>query len=124
MMNEYIFYTPEGYTTAPNENVDVENCQLLGTARGKDKGEAIKNLLKDNPWIIEAGFDPSAFVSRQLVIEKKTYQVEIIETNSRVETVEAKSESEAITKVRVAYEKGQIVLTEENSYLDVNFNLV
>ena len=123
-MNEYIFYTPEGYTTAPNEKVDVENCQMLGTAKGKDECEAKENLLKEHPWIIEAGFDPSEFFARQLISERKTYQVEIIETNCRLETVEAESEAEAIIKVRAAYESGQIVLTEKNSYLDVNFNLV
>jgi len=34
-LNEYIIYTTEGYTTAPNENLEVENCQVLGHARGK-----------------------------------------------------------------------------------------
>ncbi len=66
-MNEYIFYTSEGHTTAPNESIAVENCQVLGTAKGKDKLEAKKNLLKENPWITEAGFIPSEFVGRQLV---------------------------------------------------------
>ena len=65
-MNEYIFYTPEGFTTAPNENVEVENCQVLGTAKGKDKVEAKENLLKENPWIIEADFTPIEFIVRQL----------------------------------------------------------
>ena len=65
-MNEYIFYTAEGYTMAPNENVNVENCQLLGTAMGNDEYEAKSNLLNDNPWIIEAGFSPSEIWNRQL----------------------------------------------------------
>ncbi len=68
MMNEYIFYTPEGFTQDPNGN-DIENCQLLGTANGKDEAEAKENLLKENPWIIEAGFAPSEFFVRQLVTE-------------------------------------------------------
>ena len=123
-MNEYIFYTAEGHTIAPNNNIDVENCQMLGTAKGKDVVDAKMRLLKENPWIIEAGFDPAEFFSRQLVVEKKIYQVEIMETNCRVETIEAKSEKEAITKVRAAYENGEIVLTEENSCIDVNFKLV
>ena len=33
-MNEYIIYTAEGYTIAPNENVEVENCQMLGCTYG------------------------------------------------------------------------------------------
>lgn len=65
-MNEYIIYTTEGYTTAPNEDVEVENCQMLGTAKGKDEREAKSNLLKENPWIIKAGFDPTEFMIRQL----------------------------------------------------------
>lgn len=35
-MNEYIIYTTEGHTIAPNENVEVENCQVLGCATGID----------------------------------------------------------------------------------------
>jgi len=29
-MNEYIFYTNEGYTESPIEDMAVENCQMLG----------------------------------------------------------------------------------------------
>jgi hypothetical protein len=64
-MNEYIFYTTEGFTQAPNGD-DIDNCQVLGIAQGKDNVEAEDNLLKDNPWIIEAGFDPSEFFVKQL----------------------------------------------------------
>ncbi len=70
-MNEYIFYTPEGHTIAPNENVGVENCQLLGTAKGKDVVEAKENLLKENPWIIEASFVPTKFIAKQLVSDEQ-----------------------------------------------------
>ena len=65
-MNEYIFYTPEGYTIAPNENVCVDNCQMIGTAKGKDEREARKNLLRENSWIIDAGFNPTEFMIRRL----------------------------------------------------------
>ena len=66
-MNEYIIYTIEGYTIAPNEDVGVENCQVLGCAHGSTPQEAKDNLLKDNPWIIEAGFAPAEFIVRQLM---------------------------------------------------------
>ena len=66
-MNEYIFYTTEGHTIAPNENVEVENCQVLGSAFGNNKDEAQENLLKDNPLIGEAGFNESEFIVRQLL---------------------------------------------------------
>lgn len=66
-MNEYIIYTTEGYTIAPNEDVEVENCQMLGCAYGNNAIEAQDNLLKDNPWIIEAGFHRSEFIIKQLL---------------------------------------------------------
>ena len=66
-MNEYIFYTTEGYTIAPNENVKVENCQLLGRACGNTMLEAKKKLMEDNPWIIEAGFHETKFIIKQLL---------------------------------------------------------
>lgn len=65
-MNEYIFYTTEGFTQDPNGN-DIENCQVLGCAFGNNPKEAEENLLKENPWIVEAGFSESEFIVRQLV---------------------------------------------------------
>ena len=41
---------------------------MLGTARGKNEREAKSNLLKENSWIIEAGFNPSEFMIRQLTV--------------------------------------------------------
>ena len=123
-MNEYIFYTTEGHTDAPNEAFEVENCQVLGRAFGKDEKEAQTNLLEENPWILKAGFSPSKFIIKQLTSKKKTYQVEIVETNSRVVTIEAESPQEAREKIRKNYMDGLIVLTDENSYVDVDFNLV
>ena len=67
-MNEYIIFTTEGHTIAPNENVEVENCQMLGEACGNNPDEAKDNLLKENPWIAEAGFRRSEFIVRQLVL--------------------------------------------------------
>ena len=68
-MNEYIFYTPEGYTTSPHGSMRVENCQMLGIAQGNNKYEAKCNFLKENPWIIEAGFNPTKIIIRQLAAE-------------------------------------------------------
>ncbi|MBR1551777.1 MAG: hypothetical protein IJ632_05590 [Muribaculaceae bacterium] len=65
-MNEYIIYTNEGYSIAPNEGVEVENCQVLGCAYGSNPVEAQENLLKDNHWITEAGFHRSEFIVKQL----------------------------------------------------------
>lgn len=64
-MTEYIFYTTEGFTQAP-DGEDIENCQLLGRAYGKDRKDALSNLLKDNPWIKERGFDPYEAICKEL----------------------------------------------------------
>lgn len=64
-MNEYIFYTPEGFTQGPDGN-DVENCQLVGSTFGEDADDALHHLLSDNPWIEEHHFDPCKFICRQL----------------------------------------------------------
>ncbi len=52
------------------------------------------------------------------------FQVEIFESNSRVETIEAETREEALSKVRKAYESDEIKLSEENSFMDVSFNIV
>ena len=67
IMSEYIFYTTEGFTQAPNGN-DVENCQVLGRAFGKNIKEARCNLLKENPWIEEAEFDMEDLLVKQLFL--------------------------------------------------------
>ena len=42
-MNEYIFYTCEGYTEPPAEGHVVENCQVLGRETGETAEEAMAN---------------------------------------------------------------------------------
>lgn len=70
-MNEYIFYTAEGHTTAPNESIEVENCQVIGRAVGFTSDEAMKNLLKENRWISEADFNPQEFFVKQVLTEEQ-----------------------------------------------------
>ena len=65
-MTEYIFYTTEGFMQAP-DGEDIENCQLLGRAYGKGKHDALSNLLKENPWIKESGFEPCEIICKELV---------------------------------------------------------
>ena len=67
-MNEYIIYTTEGYTIAPNEGVEIENCQVLGCLMCEQKDDVVEQLLKENPWIVEAGFNPEKFIVKQLVV--------------------------------------------------------
>jgi len=49
-----------GWTRPPLEGKEVDNCQLLGLARGRDGAAAKGTLLRENPWIVEVGFDPDA----------------------------------------------------------------
>ena len=70
-MKLYLIYTMEGHTIAPNEEVEVENCQMLGEAYGDNPDEAKDNLLKENPWIAEAGFNRSKFIARQLLTNEQ-----------------------------------------------------
>lgn len=65
-MSEYIFYTAEGFTQDPNGN-DVENCQVLSRAVEENEKGARNNLLKENPWIEEAGFNTTDILARQLL---------------------------------------------------------
>ena len=65
-MNEYIFYTTEGFTEAPNKDYPVENCQVLGTAFGNNHNEALETLLNDNKWITDAGFSTGSIIYRKL----------------------------------------------------------
>lgn len=69
-MNEYIFYTTEGITCSPKENQEIENCQLLGCATGYNIEDAKNNLLKDNPWISESGFDGEKIIVKQLLTKE------------------------------------------------------
>lgn len=71
-MKRYIFVTAEGTTFAPwnvgiDEAPETENCQMLGIASGENQQEAEQNLLKENPWIVEAGFNSDEITSYELV---------------------------------------------------------
>jgi hypothetical protein len=58
-MNNYIFLTDEGYTFQPeteDEPMEIENLQVIGTAKGIDGNDAYRNLLAENPQL-----DPTTF---------------------------------------------------------------
>jgi hypothetical protein len=62
-MKKFIILTPEGSTTAPNENLEVNNLQILGIVENiNTQNEAIHQLLSSHPWITEAGFNVEKFV--------------------------------------------------------------
>ena len=77
-MNEYIFYTCEGYTYPPKENKEVENCQVIGRAWDNNEQQAKKNLIKTQPWIEECGFDSNEFICKQLLTEDNKGDIKIV----------------------------------------------
>lgn len=88
-MTEYIFYTTEGFTQAP-DGEDIENCQLLGRAYGKDKHDALQNLLKENSWIEERGFAPYEAIGKALIStnnaeEKLSYLTSLLDERQLAE---------------------------------------
>lgn len=77
-MNEYIFYTLEGYTFPPREDKEVENCQLLGRAYGKNLKEARKHLVQNCPWIKECGFNIYDAISKQLLTDENKQDIKTV----------------------------------------------
>lgn len=55
-MTEYVFYTCDGYTIAPNGK-ELDSLQILGFEKGEDIADAKNRLIVNNPWIKETGFD-------------------------------------------------------------------
>lgn len=59
-MKMYIFITEEGRTYQPNSvspDPDIENCQVIGFARGTNENEAFKNLIKKNEYLLDTSFN-------------------------------------------------------------------
>ncbi len=77
-MNEYIFYTTEGETIAPDEDVEVDNCQVLGRIKARNAEQAMQLLLQENPWIEEAGFDTAGIIVEQLLTEEQKADIKAI----------------------------------------------
>ncbi|MDR1738528.1 MAG: hypothetical protein LBR66_06930 [Candidatus Symbiothrix sp.] len=64
-MKKYICITNEGFTESP-KNEEVECQQVLGYSSGNNEREAIENLLKECPYIIEYGFDEYEIIVKEL----------------------------------------------------------
>ena len=59
LVKEYIFYTTEGITLQPDLGEgagDVENCQILGWAKGCDPATAFESLASECPWLCDTTF--------------------------------------------------------------------
>ena len=69
-MKEFIFYTTEGYTTAPDGHSNVENCQILGITSGCDSKNALHRLLQDSPWIVDLEYNIDNIICRELTLKR------------------------------------------------------
>lgn len=59
-MKSYIFITEEGTSYQPNSispEPDIDNCQVIAFAKGKDENEAFINLKKENDYLFDTNFD-------------------------------------------------------------------
>lgn len=59
-MKSYVFITAEGYTYQPDSDSlepDIENCQIIGFAKGENAKEAFDNLIKENEYLLETSFN-------------------------------------------------------------------
>ena len=66
-MKKYIFITPEGSTSSPNGN-DIENMQVIGIVENViSENEALKKLLLENEWIIDAEFNIAEFICYEII---------------------------------------------------------
>ena len=66
-MKKFIFITSEGGTFAPNGR-DVENMQVIGIVENvADEDDALKKLLQENFWILDAEFNVAEFTAYEIL---------------------------------------------------------
>lgn len=66
-MKKFIFITSEGETIAPNGS-EVENLQVIGIVNNVEReDEALKKLLRENPWIFDAEFNIAEFIAYEIL---------------------------------------------------------
>ena len=59
-MKNYIFITKQGITYQPNTSSpepDIENCQVIGFAKGNNENEAMQYLIKANEYLLKTNFN-------------------------------------------------------------------
>lgn len=66
-MKKYIFISHEGETLSPNGS-EVENMQVIGIVENvTNEDEALKKLLIENEWIIDAEFNIAEFIVYEIL---------------------------------------------------------
>ena len=65
---KFIFVTNEGETLAPNNETELNNMQVIGIVEDvNNEDEALKKLLKENPWIWDSGFNVAEFIAYEIL---------------------------------------------------------
>lgn len=65
-------------TLSPNEDVEIDNCQILGFVEAKNSSEAKDLLLEDNPWIVDAGYSLSEIRIKQVLTKEQMKDIKAI----------------------------------------------
>jgi len=55
-MKKFLLITADGFTQ-DMAGMDVENCQVLGCAEGRDFDEAVEKFKKENSWFVDYRFE-------------------------------------------------------------------
>lgn len=63
---QYVFYTTEGFTQAPDGEA-IENCQILAFVEAEGVRQAWRKFKKENAWMKGRGFSLDKAVCRELV---------------------------------------------------------
>lgn len=65
MMNNYIFYTGEGYTFAP-DNSSVENFQILAFVSAENMQSAKEDFFKNYSYFFEHGYSIEEVICKRI----------------------------------------------------------
>ena len=76
-MNEYMFYTAEGFSQSPNET-DCENLQILGFEKAESLEIAKEQLLENNDWIFQYGFNAEEILSKKILTEETEASIKTV----------------------------------------------
>lgn len=76
-MNEYMFYTFEGFTQSPDKN-NCDNLQILGFEKAENLEIAKKCLLANNDWISKHGFDTEKILSKKILTEESLASIKTV----------------------------------------------
>lgn len=76
-MNEYMFYTFEGFTQSPDKN-NCENLQILGFEKAENLEIAKNCLLANNDWISKHGFDTEKILSKKILTEESLASIKTV----------------------------------------------